>query len=100
MLQLCLQMTLAKKVKFVSGINVGETQMSTNPVADVNPECAMPHCSEIKDSSTGALIVLQRYLAYASIVDFSNYWYSLYDSLSFAGVVGTAETNNIITVGL
>ena len=59
-------------------------------------KCDSIQCGNIADASTGKPIVIQRYLAYSSLVNFNNYLYAVYDALFDSASIGIAGTGQLV----
>ena len=59
-------------------------------------KCDSIQCGNIADASTGKPIVIQRYLTYASLVNFNNYLYAIYDALFDSATIGIAGTGELV----
>lgn len=59
-------------------------------------KCDSIQCGSIADASTGKPIVIQRYLAYTSLVNFNNYLYAVYDALFDSASIGLAGTGQLV----
>ena len=59
--------------------------------------CQQILCSDVNDAGTGANIVVQRYEAYFALINFSNYFNDLYNTLFNAGTIGLGDTSTIVS---
>ena len=59
-------------------------------------KCDAIQCGDIADASTGANLVIQRYLTYTSLVNFNNYLYAIYEALYDSGTIGIAGTGELV----
>lgn len=90
------RMTLGLKMsarKFCDPFSITRLKLA---VISYTSKCDTVPCGNVADASTGKPIVLQRYLAYTSLVNFNNYLYAIYDALFDSGTIGVAGTGELV----
>ena len=74
--------------------------------SDVNPpgaectytsKCDSINCQNVKDSTTGSILTIQRYLAYTAVVNLNNYLNSITSALLDSGTITGLVASDIVT---
>ena len=73
---------------------------------DVNPpgpqctytaKCESINCQNVKDSTIGSVLTIQRYLAYTAVVNLNNYLNSIYSALLDSSTISSLMTGDIVS---
>lgn len=71
-------------------------EVGAQDLCTYSSKCDAIQCGNIADASTGANIVIQRYLTYTSLVNFNNYLNAMYEALFDSGTIGIAGTGELV----
>lgn len=71
-------------------------EVGAQDLCTYSSKCDAIQCGNIADASTGANIVIQRYLTYTSLVNFNNYLNAIYEALFDSGTIGIAGTGELV----